>query len=125
MNVVESALEQQARRIRAALLQRRGTGDSAPSPHIAGMSSVDRAASVATVNAHWGIASRLPVLGPVVVLVRRMLRIGLRWYINPIVEQQNLFNEAAVAALYDLQLENERLRDEIASLRSSERAAES
>jgi hypothetical protein len=51
------------------------------------------------------------------------MRIGLRWYINPIVEQQNLFNEAAVTALYDLQLENERLRDEIAASRRDERAA--
>ena len=41
---------------------------------------------------------------------QRVLRIGLRWYINPIVEQQNAFNDAAVAALFELEMENQRLR---------------
>jgi hypothetical protein len=125
LKAVESALELQMRRIRTALVERRGSAHSDVLPPAPGISSVDRAASLATVNAHWGIASRLPIVGPIVVLIRRAIRIGLRWYINPIVDQQNVFNEAAVAALYDLRLENERLRDEVAALRRGERSAES
>jgi hypothetical protein len=71
---------------------------------------------LATVNAHWGIASDLPVVGRFLVLFRRILRIGLRWYINPIVDQQNAFNDAVVRALHDLQTENEKLRAQMRSV---------
>ena len=57
----------------------------------------------ATVTAHWGIAPTFPVVGRLEVLAKRAMRIGLRWYINPIVEQQNECNLAIIAALYEIQ----------------------
>ncbi|MDQ4044745.1 MAG: hypothetical protein M3173_04765, partial [Chloroflexota bacterium] len=79
-------------------------------------SPIDRAVRLATISAHWAIVSDIPVIGSLVVLVRRVIRIALRWYINPIVEQQNAFNDAAVAALHELEIENADLRARIASL---------
>ena len=47
------------------------------------------------VSAHWPLIGRtLP--GRVVALINKLVRRYLRWYINPIVEQQNGFNAAAV-----------------------------
>lgn len=57
----------------------------------------------ATVNAHWGIASSWPIFGRVEVLTKRVMRILLRWYINPIVEQQNEFNLSILGVLYELE----------------------
>jgi DNA-directed RNA polymerase subunit K/omega len=76
--------------------------------------AVEEAARLSVVNAHWGIASDLPIIGPILVLARRAARLALRWYINPIVEQQNAFNEAVVRALYELETENYELRSKIA-----------
>lgn len=73
-------------------------------------SAVDEAARLCVVNAHWGIATDTPVIGAALVYARRTMRIGLRWYINPIVEQQNEFNEAVVRALHELKAENDDLR---------------
>ncbi len=55
------------------------------------------------VQAHWGITPSWPVLGRVEVLGKRAMRILLRWYINPIVEQQNAYNLAVLAALHELE----------------------
>jgi hypothetical protein len=79
-------------------------------------SPLDDVQRLATVNAHWGIASDLPIVGRFLVLFRRVLRIGLRWYINPIVDQQNAFNDAVVRALHDLETENEKLRAQLRSI---------
>lgn len=121
MSASDGALEQQVRRVRAAIMDRHGVEAGTAIVGETATGAVDRAASLAKVNAHWGIASKLPVVGTVVVLVRRVMRIALRWYINPIVEQQNAFNEAAVAALYELQLDNERLRSELVARSAEER----
>ena len=112
--MAEPAIEQQVARVRAAILQRHGVDALAP-PAVAG-SPLNRAVRLATINSHWAIVSDLPVVGPVVVVVRRAIRIALRWYINPIVEQQNAFNQASVAALHELEIENSRLRERIAEL---------
>lgn len=57
----------------------------------------------ATVNAHWGITPSWPVFGRFEVLAKRVMRILLRWYINPLVEQQNEFNLTVLAALYEME----------------------
>ncbi|HWQ15347.1 MAG TPA: hypothetical protein VNL77_21280 [Roseiflexaceae bacterium] len=50
------------------------------------------------VSAHWPLTARsLP--GRALNLVHRLVRLGLRWYINPIVEQQNAYNDAVARAL--------------------------
>ncbi len=67
------------------------------------------------VNAHWGISASWPVGGRFEVLAKRAMRIGLRWLINPIVEQQNDFNAATLAALYELEAELAALRNVVSA----------
>ena len=110
MSAGRDALQIQVERIRSALLARHGIAPGMETPREAMRSPLEDVQRHATVSAHWGIASDLPVAGRLLVLFRRVLRIGLRWYINPIVEQQNTFNDAVVRALYQLQTENESLR---------------
>ncbi|CAN5737726.1 hypothetical protein BH23CHL2_BH23CHL2_15070 [soil metagenome] len=75
-----------------------------PSVDRAGMErSLADARQRANVNAHWGIAPSWPMLGRVEVLTKRVMRILLRWYINPIVEQQNEFNLSVLGVLYELE----------------------
>lgn len=117
------SLEEQVGRVRAAVLARHGLDATRVVPAAAAPSAVEDAARLATVNAHWGIASNLPVVGGLLVLIRRVMRITLRWYVNPIVEQQNAFNDAAVRALFELRAENEHLRTELDRLPTGERSA--
>jgi hypothetical protein len=76
------------------------------------------------VNPHW------PLVGTtarqrVVALVNKLVRRYLRWYINPIVEQQNAANAAICAALLVfIRLDAER-RAQIAHMRSQEPGARS
>ena len=69
------------------------------------------------VSAHWPLGgATLPQR--VVALLHKLVRRYLRWYINPIVEQQNAANAATTAALLSIiQLDADR-RAEIAALRS-------
>jgi hypothetical protein len=56
----------------------------------------------------------------VVAFVQKVVRRMLRWYINPIVEEQNRFNQAVAEALDALAEENAQLRTEL-QLRSGDR----
>ena len=58
---------------------------------------------LSTINAHWGIIPTWPIFGRFEVLGKRAMRILLRWYINPIIEQQNAFNLAVLASLYEFE----------------------
>lgn len=109
----DTAVVNQARRLRLAILNRHGYESDARVPDGGGANAIEDAAQLATVTAHWGIVSELPILGGIVVIAKRGMRIALRWYINPIVEQQNAFNDAVVRSLYELQAENDRLRASI------------
>ena len=53
------------------------------------------------VSAHWPLTSRT-LTGRAVALVNKLVRRSLRWYINPIVDQQNAFNDVAARALRQL-----------------------
>jgi hypothetical protein len=68
------------------------------------------------VSAHWPLQGRTRY-ERAMVLVHKLVRRGLRWYINPIVEQQNGFNEAAARALRLLAEANSELREQVAELR--------
>ena len=115
MSVARDALHVQVERVRAALLERHGYAPGMQLPRDLARSPLEDVQRLATVSAHWGIVSDLPVVGGALVLFRRALRIGLRWYINPIVDQQNAFNDAVVRALHDLHNENEKLRAQLDS----------
>jgi hypothetical protein len=68
------------------------------------------------VSAHWPIHGRtLPQRA--IAFLNRLVRRYLRWYINPIVEQQNAYNDVIARALHGLVAANEELRAEVALLR--------
>jgi hypothetical protein len=89
--------------LRASVRRQAGylTGEDVPSPAVS--SAIAEAVDLAAVSAHLPVESRLPLVGRGVTFAKRVVRLGLRWYINPIVEQQNAFNEAVVRALIQLE----------------------
>lgn len=109
MHETSDSAAEQAKRLRRAILERHGYAGDEAMPTGAS-SSIDDATRLGTISAHWGIVSDVPVFGKFVVVVKRTIRIALRWYINPIVDQQNAFNDTVVRSLHELQSENDRLR---------------
>ncbi len=75
------------------------------------------------VSAHWPIVWRTP-LQAFFAFIQRLTRRFLRWYINPIVEQQNAFNAATERALGLLVAANARLREEVIAMHGRLRALE-
>jgi len=75
-----------------------------------------QAADLAHISAHFPIMWRIPIVGRMLSLIQRAMRIGLRWYINPIVDQINDFNEATVTALNTITARQEALAARIAAL---------
>ncbi|HEX5501009.1 MAG TPA: hypothetical protein VFW96_00220, partial [Thermomicrobiales bacterium] len=59
-------------------------------------SALTEAMDAAHISAHFPILWTVPVVGRALALIKRVVRLLLRWYINPIVDQQNDFNAAAV-----------------------------
>jgi hypothetical protein len=68
------------------------------------------------VSAHWPLEGR-SLYERGWALVNKAVRRYLRWYINPIVEQQNSFNAVAAQSLRLLVEANAELRDQLAELR--------
>lgn len=114
MTTLRRPLEEQVDAIRRAVAERSGAAPG-QAPGGGAAAAIERAQRNAAISAHWGLTSSAPIVGPIIVLGQRVLRIALRWYINPLVEQQNAFNDAAVAALFELELENRRLRQTLAA----------
>jgi len=75
------------------------------------------------VSAHWPIIWKTPVQA-FFALIQRFTRRFLRWYINPIVEQQNAFNASTERTLSLLVAANARLREEVIALHGRLRALE-
>ncbi len=104
---VESTLLAIKQRVRA----RQGLAVDGPDePPAEARSALTEAMEAAHISAHTPILWDLPVVGRGIALTKRTVRLLLRWYINPIVDQQNDFNAAVVRALSDLAAENARLR---------------
>ena len=78
-------------------------------PQGPGSSAARDVADLATVSAHFPLQSNIPVIGRIIVLVQRVIRLGLRWYINPIVEQQNAFNDAVARAVTEMEIRQQEL----------------
>src|SRR4051812_5782187 len=60
--------------------------------------SLDEIELYRVVSAHWPLLGRT-IPQRVIALVNKLVRRYLRWYINPIVEQQNAYNDAVARAL--------------------------
>src|SRR6185503_20864221 len=72
------------------------------------------------VSAHWPLLGKT-VPQRVIALINKLVRRYLRWYINPIVEQQNAYNAATTVALLALiRLDAER-RAQVAALRARDK----
>ena len=112
---VEATLAAIKRRVR----ERHGLpADGPDEPPGEARSALTEAMDAAHVSAHTPILWEVPVVGRGVALTKRVVRILLRWYITPIVDQQNDFNAATVRALSDLAAENERLRARLDALQA-------
>ncbi len=77
-------------------------------PASSASSMVSELVDLATISAHLPVTWSTPVAGRALAFAKRGTRLLLRWYVNPIVEQQNTFNEALVRAIALL---DERQRD--------------
>ncbi|HET8628825.1 MAG TPA: hypothetical protein VFL91_15495 [Thermomicrobiales bacterium] len=107
---VEATLAAIRRRVRA----RHGLPPDSPDEEPAeARSALTEAMDAVHISAHTPILWTVPVVGRALALVKRVVRLLLRWYINPIVDQQNDFNAAAVRALNELAAGQEALRREI------------
>lgn len=69
---------------------------------------------------NYVIGWRVPILGPVHALVRRLINAEIRRYISSSLEKQSYLNRQVVRLLQDLVDENKRLRREIEELRKSQ-----
>lgn len=98
--------------IRSAVRRNAGYASAADVPAADSASAmVSELSDLATISAHLPVTWSTPVVGRGIALAKRGTRLLLRWYVNPIVEQQNAFNEAvvrAIAALDERQREIER-----------------
>ncbi|MEI7557072.1 hypothetical protein [Candidatus Chlorohelix sp.] len=76
-------------------------------------SVIKQANELWNVSAHlpitWGVP---PLIGRTLAYSKRITRLLLRWYINPIVEQQNNYNAATTRALLQLNAYLEQLTRE-------------
>jgi hypothetical protein len=104
-------LREQVRERRARL----SIGDP-DDPHAPNLAALRRSADAVNdtwfVSAHLPVTWDLPVVGRLGSYTKRLVRILLRWYINPIVEQQNRFNSATARALVEITAYQERLTRE-------------
>lgn len=69
------------------------------------------------VSAHWPLEGR-SLYERGWALLNKVVRRYLRWYINPIVEQQNAYNDASARAIRLLIAQNAELRRELGELRA-------
>ncbi|NWG21428.1 MAG: hypothetical protein HXY39_14045 [Chloroflexi bacterium] len=81
--------------------------------------SLDDIEITRVVSAHWPLTGRT-VPEKIIALVNKVVRRYLRWYINPIVEQQNAFNDAAARALRLLAESYEELAGQVALCRAGD-----
>jgi len=93
--IATNATTDDAQRIQADIAQRE---PAIPPSEQALVSLVATRQHLMTVRTHWPLPVRKPI-DHVANAVHRIQRIGLRWYVNPIVDQMNAHNRTTHAAL--------------------------
>jgi hypothetical protein len=73
---------------------------------------------------HYEIDWRIPILGPIHALVRRIINAEIRRFLIPSLERQSSLNRRLLQVLRDLERENASLRAELDALRDNEQAAD-
>ena len=101
--------------LQAAVRERAGYRTAGEVPPLGAPSPLTEAADLAQVSTHFPVQGDTPVIGQALGLTRRAMRLALRWYINPIVEQQNAFNDAVVRALGALEARQLELEHRLSS----------
>ena len=109
VEVVLDEVRERVRARRAAVGSTRDADERALSEMQAAIQDVNVNAKV---NSHLPLLWEDMIVGRLRALVQRVVRRLLRWYINPIVDQQNVHNAAAAKALTLLAADNARLRRE-------------
>jgi hypothetical protein len=66
---------------------------------------------------HYVIDWRIPILGPIHAVVRRVINAEIRRYLLPSLKKQSHFNRKVLRALRSLAEENARLREELSQFR--------
>ena len=74
-----------------------------------------RLRTMADIRIEFHSGSNRPVVGGAVRLAKRVVRRGLRWYVQPIMEQQSRFNHAVLDVVDQLRLAQEQHTDEHAA----------
>lgn len=104
-------LREQIRERRARLTVGDGSGS-----HALNLAELRR--SVESVNDTWFVSAHLPItwetriVGRLGAYTKRIVRVLLRWYINPIIEQQNRFNSAVARTSVEMFAYQERMARE-------------
>ncbi|MDQ4070031.1 MAG: hypothetical protein M3203_11255 [Actinomycetota bacterium] len=102
MRMVEAAL---------ATLDRRPPGERPAVTYVVPEHEVDprmaRLRSMATIRTEFHSGSARPIVGGAVRLGKRVVRRMLRWYVQPIMEQQTRFNHAVLDLVDRLRIELE------------------
>lgn len=73
--------------------------------------------NAADISIEFPSGSARPVIGPAVLMGKRLVRRGLRWYLAPIIEEQSRFNHSVLDLIESLRLQQERLRADLDDLR--------
>jgi O-antigen chain-terminating methyltransferase len=111
VSVILAELREQVRERRERLVVNDPGG-----PHALNLAELRRSADA--VNDTWFVSAHLPitwdlrVVGRLGAYTKRLVRLLLRWYINPIVEQQNRFNAATARAIVEINAYQERMTRE-------------
>lgn len=132
--------EEIMRRIRERMMCRGAAtpSDQAESPEVivealwreafgdtAGSSAFDKRVSIwqrecDIVPRHYVIGWRMPILGPIHALVRRIVNAEIRRYLLSALQKQSTFNLEILQMLQELAQENERLHQEVEELRRTQ-----
>jgi len=67
---------------------------------------------------------RIPILGPIHSVVRRVINAEIRRYLSPSLKKQSHFNRKALRALRGLARENARLRQQVEALQGVEKVGD-
>jgi hypothetical protein len=96
---------------------RRNAGNSASYNEVgtSAANELTQLADLAVISAHLPVSWSAPLVGRAIALSKRATRVLLRWYINPIVDQQNSFNEELVRVIASLEERLHELERELAA----------
>lgn len=75
--------------------------------------NVARMRQRADIETGFHSGSDRPVVGPAIRFAKRLVRRSLRWYLEPMMEQQSRFNHATLDAIEQLRLRVNRLATEL------------